>query len=142
MEYISKEHLEIRRLCKMYNIHDFKINHDGSIDTNQSVYLNNMNLDKIPIKFNKVKGNFNCSYNKLTTLENSPKNVETHFLCDNNLLTDLKHSPYSIGGFFQCDNNPLESLDGYNGSMDRLYYNGMVKLIRKETLKKILDDRY
>lgn len=138
MEYISEEHLEIRRLCKKYKIHSFKINYDGSIDTNQSVYLSNMNLDKIPIKFNKVNGNFNCSCNKLTTLENSPKIVSTHFLCDNNLLTDLKHSPDNIGGFFQCDNNPLESLDGYNGSMDRLYYNEMVKLIRKEKMKDII----
>ena len=54
MEYISKEHLKIRRLCKIYKINDFKINDDGSIDTKYSVDLSNRDLDEIPIKFNKV----------------------------------------------------------------------------------------
>ncbi len=142
MEYISKEHLEIRKLCKLYKIHDFKINDDGSIDTKYSVDLSNRDLDEIPIKFNKVRGYFDCSNNNIKSLKNSPKIMEGHFICSSNNITNLIHSPLYISGLFQCSNNPLESLEGYNGSMDNLHYHGKEKFIRKEKFKKILDDRY
>ena len=142
MEYISKEHLEIRKLCKLYKIHDFKINDDGSIDTKYSVDLSNRDLDEIPIKFNQVRGYFDCSNNNIKSLKNSPKIIVGNFICDNNNLESFKHSPDIVHGSFQCSNNPLKSLKGYNGSMDSLYYNGKEKFIRKEKFKKILDDRY
>lgn len=142
MEYISKEHLEIRKLCKLYKIHDFKINDDGSIDTKYSVDLSNRDLDEIPIKFNKVRGYFDCSNNNIKSLKNSPKIIVGNFICDNNNLESFKHSPDIVHGSFQCSNNPLKSLKGYNGSMDNLHYHGKEKFIRKEKFKKILDDRY
>ena len=142
MEYISKEHLEIRKLCKLYKIHDFKINDDGSIDTKYSVDLSNRDLDEIPIKFNQVRGYFDCSNNNIKSLKNSPKIIVGNFICDNNNLESFKHSPDIVHGSFQCSNNPLKSLKGYNGSMDNLHYHGKEKFIRKEKFKKILDDRY
>ena len=69
-------------------------------------------LDEIPIKFNKVSGYFNCSNNRLTSLENCPKYVGKTFRCDENNLTSLEHSPEFVGGDFDCYWNPLESLDG------------------------------
>ena len=72
---------EIHDICKKYYIRNYKINPDGSIDVNGNVDLSYMGLTKIPLKFNKVNGWFDCSYNKLTSLEGCPKEVEWSFYC-------------------------------------------------------------
>jgi hypothetical protein len=114
-----------------------------------------MNLIELPLKFNKVSGYFNCSFNKLTSLKGSPKEVGTFFTCYDNKLTDLKYAPNRIGSWFDCSNNnlknlvdsptsknlffcegnPLESLEGYNGDYDKLECEYKEKLQRKEKLK-------
>ena len=53
----------------------YTINPDGSYDVIGNVYLHNKGLTKIPVKFNMVTGYFNCSENKLTSLEGCPKEV-------------------------------------------------------------------
>ena len=58
-----------------------------------------------------VDGNFYCYFNKLTTLENSPRIVTGYFNCTNNQLTSLKGAPERVG-FFDCCNNKLTSLEG------------------------------
>ena len=133
---------EIHNICEKYGIKNYTIKSDGSINVVGSVYLSHNELTKIPIKFNKVRGYFDCSNNNIKSLKNSPKIMEGHFICSSNNITNLIHSPLYISGLFQCSNNPLKSLKGYNGSMDSLYYNGKEKFIRKEKFKKILDDRY
>ncbi len=39
------------------------------------VDLYNKRLTKLPLKFNKINGYFDCGYNKLTSLEGSPIEV-------------------------------------------------------------------
>jgi hypothetical protein len=56
---------EIHDICKKYNITNYTINSDGSIDVNGSVYLNDKNLTELPLKFNKVSGYFYINDNKL-----------------------------------------------------------------------------
>ena len=107
---------EILTICEKYGIENYTINLDGSIDVEGSVYLFNMNLDKLPLKFNKVGGYFGCSNNNLTSLEGSPNYV---------------------GGSFSCSNNQLISLEGYNGECDKLYCSNKDKLVRKTKLKLI-----
>ena len=70
---------EIHDICEEYNIKNYSINPDGSIDVNGDVIIVNKNLYKLPLKFNKVNGNFYCSYNKLTSLEGCPKYVGGNF---------------------------------------------------------------
>ena len=53
-------------------------------DVDGHVILSVLNLKKIPWKFNIVTGDFDCENNKLTTLENSPKEVGGDFYCRNN----------------------------------------------------------
>lgn len=55
---------------------------------------------------------FNCSYNKLTTLKGAPKRVNGSFMCEFNDLTNLEGGPESIGSFFNCNHNPLPNLKG------------------------------
>lgn len=105
---------EIHDICKKYNIAigKYTINEDGSIDVDGSVYISSRELTEIPLKFNKVSGNFNCQNNYLSTLEGSPKYVGGVFNCYNNQLTSLQGSPNFVDGYFDCHNNKLTNLVG------------------------------
>jgi hypothetical protein len=101
--------IEILDLLKISN---YKINDDGTIDVVGNVDLSEMNISKLPLKFGRVVGSFNCSYNKLTTLEGAPKFVSRDFVCKHNKLTILDGCPSEVGGSFWCNDNELKSLDG------------------------------
>ena len=135
-EMISEQ--EIHDICKKYDITNYSINPDGSIDVEGDLYLYNMNLDKLPLKFNKVNGYFGCSNNNLTSLEGCPNYVGRWFSCNDNNLTSLKGCPNYIGGTFYCGGNPLESLEGYNGDYDKLYCDNKDGLTLKEKRKQKL----
>ncbi len=49
---------KIGEICKKYNIKNYNINTDGSIDVDEYVDLSDKELTKLPIKFNKVTDNF------------------------------------------------------------------------------------
>ena len=93
----------IDKICKQYDIYDYTINPDGSIDVNDDVDLCFKNLIKLPLKFNKV-GWFDCSDNNLISLKGSPKEVSVFFDCSNNNLITLEGSPIEINGSFYCNN--------------------------------------
>lgn len=114
---------DIEKICEKYNIFNYKINKDNSIDVQESVDLSSCGLKKIPIKFNKVLGNFHVSYNSLKDLENSPNLVYGDFNCNYNKLTSLKGSPRSIWGDFDCSNNKeLKSIDFLPKIIYRSFY--------------------
>ena len=55
-------------------------------------------IQKVKIKFNKIKGYFNCSWNNLKTLktlEGCPEIIEGDFYCEKNNLNieELKYLP-------------------------------------------------
>lgn len=54
------------------------------INVTGNVWLNDLGLEKLPIKFGKVGGDFDCSNNKLTSLEGAPKKVGCEFYCTDN----------------------------------------------------------
>lgn len=62
----------IDNICKIYDITDYSINDDGSIDVYNDVNLDYKGLSKLPLKFRRVRGNFYCDNNKLKTLDGSP----------------------------------------------------------------------
>lgn len=80
------------------------------VDVQKSVDLSSVNLDWIPIKFNKIKGNLNCCDNRLTSLEFCPEKVGRSFWCDKNQLVSLEGCPQEICGNFACSKNQLENL--------------------------------
>jgi hypothetical protein len=83
-----------------------------SVDASGSVHLYNKGLTRLPFKFGKVGGNFECSYNRLTSLEGCPEKVGGHFWCTGNQLTSLRCCPKEVGGDFECSYNQLTSLEG------------------------------
>jgi len=70
----------------------------------------------------KVKGDFDCRENNLTTLEGSPTNVGRHFDCRENNLTSLEGSPTTVGGDFVCYDNNLTTLVGSPKIVGRDFY--------------------
>ena len=153
---------EISDICKKYDIENYTINPDGSIDVNGNVNLSTFNLTELPLTFNYVSGYFICSNNYLTSLKGSPRIIEHNFSCTNNNITSLIDGPDSVGGgFYYCNNNnlesllgspitnerfecfgnPLKSLDGYKGELDLLFCHNkdilVSKFKRKEKIRLI-----
>ncbi|WP_188051086.1 hypothetical protein [Flavobacterium sp. GP15] len=112
MENFSTES-EIRSIdsvCEMYDIKHYTLNVDGSINVDGNVSFFAQELKQLPLKFSNVSGDFDCSSNKLTTLEGSPKHVGGNFDCQKNLLITLEHSPENVEGNFNCNDNQISSL--------------------------------
>jgi len=99
-------------ICKKYNIMNYTINDDGTVDVDGGVYLNQFGLTKLPLKFGKITGYFDCGENQLTTLEGSPNYVGGCFYCFDNKLTTLEGAPNYVGVSFNCNNNQLTTLEG------------------------------
>jgi hypothetical protein len=97
----------IHDICKRYNITNYTINDDGSINVNGRVDLHNKKLTELPLRFNKVNGSFDCSDNKLTSLKGCPRWIGGSFSCQYNQLTSLEFSPDYVGSYFGCEYNDL-----------------------------------
>ena len=84
----------------------YTINDDGSIDVDGSVKFPKVCnfITQLPLTFNKVSGNFDCSKLSLTTLKGSPKEVGGYFDCSYNNLASLEFSPKTVKGSFVFDN--------------------------------------
>jgi len=88
---------------------DWTLNSDGKVDVDGSVILDYLNLTKIPFKFGKVSGSFDCAQNNLTTLKNVPVWVGGDFNCYKNNLTSLEGCPDYVEGSFYCGINNLKN---------------------------------
>ncbi len=106
-----KTRKQIEKRLKKYEIIDYTINDDLSVNINESVSLYYKKIKEFPIQFNKVNGSFNCYYNQLTSLIGCPKEVNGGFYCSNNQLTSLKYSPKRIKGWFYCFNNEINKIE-------------------------------
>jgi hypothetical protein len=102
----------IKSICKRYNITNYTINSDGTVDVDGNVNLYFKGLTELPLKFRRVTGDFICSLNQLTSLEGSPKEVGGHFDCQGNQLTSLKGGPKEVSSNFNCADNQLTTLEG------------------------------
>jgi hypothetical protein len=96
-----KEYFQIEN----YTIKDGLINTDGNVKLIKKV-------EKLPVQFGYVGGNFNCRNNQLTSLEGAPQSVGGYFDCGINQLTSLEGAPQTVSGYFYCHNNQLTSLEG------------------------------
>ena len=124
-EFIMESKRDIHSICDEYGIIDYTINPDGSIDVDGNIilsYVFERGETKIPLKFAKVIGDFECNRNQLTTLKGSPKSVGGNFECSDNKLTSLEYCPESVGGDFDCSGNLLTSLEYCPESVGRNFY--------------------
>jgi hypothetical protein len=115
MKYLKKfnESLDnIADICKAYGIINYTIS-DSLVDVDGDVYISSKSLTKLPLKFGKVTGYFNCSNNQLISLEGAPNSVGGNFHCSDNKLDSLEGAPKSVGGNFDCRSNKLVSLENF-----------------------------
>jgi len=103
---------DIDSICEKYNIENYTINPDNTVDVDGDVDLGSKGLTKLPLKFGKVTGYFYCYNNKLITLEGGPREVGGGFYCRNNQLITLEGGPREVGGDFNCSHNQLITLEG------------------------------
>ena len=109
----KSEAYQIDQICKKYNIKNYIINEDNTIDVNDDVFLYNRDIEFIPLNFRKVTGFFDCSNNnRLETLKGCPQHVGGYFDCSNNSLSNLEYCPQYVGGYFDCNANKLSNLKG------------------------------
>ena len=97
-----------------YDIKNYTVNDKAEIDVDGDVNLMRKGLKEFPsfIQFGVVKGFFDCSYNNLTSLKGSPKEVDGDFDCGSNKLITLEGAPKEVSGSFDCCSNKLTSLEG------------------------------
>ena len=130
----------IEEWLKEYNIKNYTINDDLTIDVNGFVFLNKENLKEFPdyIQFGVVKGFFDCSFNKLTSLEGAPEKVGEAFSCNHNRLTSLEGAPKRVRRSFNCDHNKLTSLEGAPKEVGRSFYcSGNKVQFTEEDVRKV-----
>ena len=128
----------IEEWLKKYNIKNYKINKDNTIDADMDVSLFQYPESELPsyIQFRKVVGRFSVSDSELKTLKGSPNGICGYFDCSGcthltslegapretvkafdcsncNSLTSLKGAPKKVGGSFYCNKcTSLTSLEG------------------------------
>lgn len=93
----------------------YKMNDNDEIDIIGSIRIDDSRISKFPVKFGKISGDFDCSYNSsLRTLEYGPSYVGGNFNCSNcQRLESLEYAPYYVGKDFICTYcNSLRSLRG------------------------------
>ena len=135
----------INNICYEYCIENYTINNDGSIDVDEDVNLHNLGLEKLPIKFNKVNGYFDCSENELTSLSGSPFEVNGDFKCHTNELTSFKYAPKIIRGNFDCEWNNIKSFEYFPSYVNEVWCYGnpiyqIWRLFRDTTKIELLND--
>ena len=102
---------EIKKIIKdlWLDFDKVTINKDNSIDYDGNVNIRGRGLDKIPLQFNIVNGDFDCSFNNLTSLKGVPRKCND-FDCHVNQLTSLEYAPIECE-YFNCRINRLTSLE-------------------------------
>lgn len=70
------------------------------------------NVERLPLRFGRIRGDFNCGGRGLKTLVDAPHTVDGSFQAQENQLFDLMGGPKKVGGNYWCGSNRLESLKG------------------------------
>ncbi len=135
-EFIKESKEDIDSICKKYDIKNYTINDDGSIDVDDNVYLNEYFLHRLPLEFRNINGDFKCYDNNLISLKGCPKEISDDFFINNNFLLNLKGCPKEIGGSFYCYENLLDTLENCPKSVGRHFDCSGNKIISLEGCPK------
>jgi len=128
----KKQKDRVDSICEKYQIKNYSINSDGSIDVDGDVDISKQNLTKFPIVFNNVSGNFTCKDNMIKSLKGGPVTVGGNFVCAFNDLSSLAGSPESVGDDFSCKFNNLKNLIGSPRNINGMFSCGVNKLTSLE----------
>lgn len=99
----------IKEVLDQYNVVDYTINNDGSVNLTKDITFFKKNLDKIPFKISIAPRVLDFSFNNITSLEGSPKECNVVFYAMNN-ISDLTGVPV-VSKLLSLSNNKLEKLN-------------------------------
>ena len=114
---------EVAEICKRCDIEHWSLE-GGLVNVDDDVYLNDSELNELPLKFGVVTGYFDCSNNNLRSLEGCPLRVGGYFDCSRNNLTSLEGCPKYVGGNFYCNYNSIREFTGIKYIEKELYCYG------------------
>jgi hypothetical protein len=103
---------EIQAWLDKMKIENYIINDDLTVDVDGNVSIGERDLIRIPVQFGVIKGWFDCSSNKLKSLQGSPKDCNHVFDCSHNELTSLEFIPQNCKRVICYWNDELTSLEG------------------------------
>lgn len=107
---------------------------DGSINVFSDVYIIRQPIKTLPIKINKVEGDFVAKWNNIETLENFPNLVDGDFVISNNpQLRSLEGGPTVVKGKYNVSNcKRLRTLKGIANTIEGDLY--VIDTVGKEAL--------
>ncbi len=115
---------KIEQWLQTQDIVRYVINDDFTVDVNGGVDLSYKSFEQLPVKFNKVSGNFTVSDGLLTTLAGCPQFVGRNFNCSHSKITSLEGGPQVVDGIYNCNSTPLETLKGSPTSAHEFFCGG------------------
>jgi hypothetical protein len=127
----------VTQICDKHKIKNWTLNKEGRVDVDGFVNLDDIGLTRLPIRFGKVSGTFDCVNNQLTTLEGAPQEVGRNFYCHNNYLTTLEGAPQEVGRNFRCNDNQLTTLEGAPKKVGESFYCYRNQLITLEGIGEV-----
>jgi hypothetical protein len=140
MAISQEEHNLIEEILEELKVQKYTINDDGTVDVDGDVLIGGMGLKEIPLQFGKVTDTFNCSSNRIVSLDGAPREVGGDFLCYDNKLTSLESSPIEVDGEFNCAYNKLSSLKGASKKVGGRFFCSYNKLTSLEGSPKQVGD--
>jgi hypothetical protein len=96
---------EVAEWLRKYNIRNYTINDDLTVDVDGIVDLKSKCLYRLPVQFGTVAASFTCAINYLTSLKNCPHTIGGSFYCSVNDIKSFQYCPKYVGGSFYCVNN-------------------------------------
>ncbi len=85
---------DIEKWLDSHDITGYRINNDLSVDVDQDVSIAyDGNLTHLPVQFNTVKAHFSIKHTAITSLRGAPRKVYGEFECSYNKLTTLEFIP-------------------------------------------------
>ena len=139
---LLKTKIEIKKWLNHYGVKSYELIEDEeygyvvNVDNN-NVYLDNLGLQNIGVKFSKVDGHFYCNNNQLKSLLGCPEIVNGDFVCHNNKLTSLEECPKIVKKSFYCNNNQLNNLESLKNLLNIEIKNNYIYLIENPELGKL-----
>lgn len=102
----ESESTKLSKFLRTYDIYNYKINDDGSIDIDGDCIITNMPYDTIPFKINKVDGDFKLMTSNVTSLKNSPTIIDGRCeIVSNPFLLSLDGISKEISDTISIENN-------------------------------------
>jgi hypothetical protein len=96
-------------LCK-HNINKYTVSENCVVNVDDDVLLYNFKIEKLPFKFGKISGCFNCATTGITSLKNCPDYVGDYFSCSRTPVKSLKYCPKYVGGNFYAYKTEITSI--------------------------------